>query len=238
MNFMFFTPAIERNREALIRIVAALYAMIGLTEAGGIERLKWPMYRAVLALLRPAESAVRRLIVMAAQGLAVKPMAAGSASRKRATAGKRKTRRHRIFSLFDPRQRERLFVHRGGRPSFKVPRAEPRIRSFNENVHVIVYRNGAPPAPPPPLPQPADSVNAGALCRRLAAIREALQDLPGQARRYARWRAMAMADHRPQRAIFRRGPPPGLRPKSRHEVHAILKECDWLAREALTPNTS
>jgi len=54
--------AIERNRQPLLRIVAALFAMIGLTETGAVERLSRPVYRAVLGVLRPAEAAVRRLI--------------------------------------------------------------------------------------------------------------------------------------------------------------------------------
>ena len=75
---MFYTAcmdwekAIERNRDALQRIVLALFAMIGLAEGGTVERLAWPLYRAVLAVLRPAESAVRRLIVIVARGIKVK----------------------------------------------------------------------------------------------------------------------------------------------------------------------
>ena len=59
--------AIERNRKPLLRIVATLFAMIGLVEGATVERLSSPVYRAVLRVLRPAESAVRRLIVVAAR---------------------------------------------------------------------------------------------------------------------------------------------------------------------------
>ena len=69
---MDWAKAIEHNRIPLIRIVAALFAMIGLGEGGAVERLSWPLYRAVLRVLRPAESAVRRLIVVAARGIVVK----------------------------------------------------------------------------------------------------------------------------------------------------------------------
>ena len=65
--------AIERNREPLLRIVATLFAMIGLAEGAAVERLSRPLYRAVLGVLRPAEAAVRRLIIVAAQGMVVKP---------------------------------------------------------------------------------------------------------------------------------------------------------------------
>ncbi len=51
--------AIERNRDALHRIVLVLFAMIGLAEGARVARLPWPLYRAVLALLRPANDAER-----------------------------------------------------------------------------------------------------------------------------------------------------------------------------------
>ena len=65
--------AIERHREPLLRIVVGLFAMIGLTESGAIERLSRPLYRLVLGILRPAESAVRRLIIVAARDIVVEP---------------------------------------------------------------------------------------------------------------------------------------------------------------------
>ena len=71
------------------------------------------------------------------------------------------------------------------------------------------------------------------------AIREALKDLPRQARRYAHWRAKTAAEQDPKREpVLRRGPPPGLSAKSNHEVHAILKECHWLARSVLRSDSS
>src|SRR5215211_5780553 len=80
--------AIERHRQPLLGIVARLYAMIGLTEDRRVERLSWPLYRAVLAVLRPAESAVRQLIVVAARGLAVKPYVPRPAPAGLAISGK------------------------------------------------------------------------------------------------------------------------------------------------------
>src|SRR5262245_13036473 len=95
--------AIERNREPLLRIVAALFAMIGLGEGGAIERLSWPLYRAVLRVLRPAEAAVRRLIVIAAHGMVVKPSPVRAAPAGLKIAGKSQGRIS--FRLFDPRKR-------------------------------------------------------------------------------------------------------------------------------------
>ena len=64
--------AIERNSEALKGIVAALFAMLGLVGEATVSRIPQPLHRAVLRVLRPAESAMRRLIVIAARGLVVK----------------------------------------------------------------------------------------------------------------------------------------------------------------------
>ncbi len=65
--------AIKRNSEVLAGIVETLFAMLGLVGEATVARLPWPTYRAVLRVLRPAESALRRLIVVAARGLVVKP---------------------------------------------------------------------------------------------------------------------------------------------------------------------
>ena len=66
--------AIEANRQALKRIVAMLTDMAGFSndapDSPAIPRLLW---RAILALLRPAESAARRLIIAASVGLAMPP---------------------------------------------------------------------------------------------------------------------------------------------------------------------
>ena len=64
--------AIKRNSEALKRIVEALFAMLGLDGTETVGRIPHRVHRAVLRVLRPAESAVRRLIVVAARGLVVK----------------------------------------------------------------------------------------------------------------------------------------------------------------------
>ena len=66
---MDWDAAIKRNSEALKGIIAALFAMLGLEGEAGLGGFRNPLYRAVLRVLRPAESAVRRLIVIAARGL-------------------------------------------------------------------------------------------------------------------------------------------------------------------------
>src|SRR5919206_2637554 len=214
--------AIERNRQPLLRIVASLCAMIGLSEDGQVERLARPLYRAVLLVLRPAEAAVRRLIIVAARGMVVKPSPKRSAPAGLRIAGTGGARLS--FRLFDPRKR---FAMAQGRPR-RGPRVEPRIRCldvgfdarfrlFSEPDPVVpLFLQPQPAAPaPPPAAQPAekdDTVNAQPLCRRLAAIKDALDDLPRQARRLARWRARPVAERRPRPSTpMRPRRPPGPR---------------------------
>ena len=64
--------AIERNSEALNGIVAELFAMLGLDGEVTLARLPRSIHSAVLRVLRPAKSAMRRLIIIAARGLVVK----------------------------------------------------------------------------------------------------------------------------------------------------------------------
>ena len=227
--------AIERNREPLLRIVAALFAMIGLTEAGQVERLSRPVSRAVLFVLRPAEAAVRRLIIVAARGMVVKPAPVRPAPVGLAITGKGHGRVS--FRLFDPRRR-----FDGGNER-RYPVTQPRIHiiggGFDARVPSFLRPQPAAPAPAAPAPKEDDTVNAKPLCRRLAAIKGALEDLPRQARRLARWRARPIEARRPRRATpLRLGSPPGRRRRPTHEVHEILNECHWLARNVLVPNTS
>jgi len=74
--------AIVRNHEALKRILAGLVAMAGWTAAGGtllrascdVERaanLPRHLHLAILRLLRPAEAATRRLVIVLARGIVV-----------------------------------------------------------------------------------------------------------------------------------------------------------------------
>ena len=66
---MDWNAAIEKNREALKRVLAMLVAMAEF--AGGRATLPRHLHRAILRLLRPAESAARRLVIVAARGLVV-----------------------------------------------------------------------------------------------------------------------------------------------------------------------
>lgn len=238
---------IERNRSALATLVAALIAMAGwrLPPAPGVT-LPRSLRFALLRIVRPAESAVRRLIIIAARGLSAPPPSAarGAARGARSAAfkaepsfpvawapraGARPPARSMAFALLDPLKR---FGRLPVRPRVPAHRA-PRILSLD--------RPFVPLPPPPAPPRPDDPVGAHRLALRLAALERALGDIAGEARRLALLRARAAADraldpaapltrrHLPPRRL---GHPPGHRRRPRHEVEAILADCDFFAREA------
>jgi hypothetical protein len=255
--------AIERHREALKRVVAMLVAMAGCSPlADGPARRAEPLagegvlaptlprhlHRAVLRLLRPAESAARRLIVVAARGLVVtlppprprrqKPrptilrggigtgivMPAGAFSSRAGVRAGGAAARKLSLPLLDPLRR----VRRRGTAAPGVPR--------------ISLPGVTAPFPVAPRRPPAqdDRVDVTRLALRLAALGAALDDLPGQARRFARWKAGARRARR-RAWPLRPGRPPGQRPARRraHEVHDILNDLHGLAFDALEhPDTS
>ena len=229
--------AIKRNSEALIEIVADLFAMLGLVAlADTVSRVPWPTYRAVLRVLRPAESALRRLIVVAARGLVVKP---GSPRPRPAGATRTKEGLHSrsaSFQLFDPRTRIML-------PRRRIPkRPGPRIHMFNADNELVTVWPPRPStaSPVPAPPKAADGlVNGARLIRRLEALESALADLPRQARRLARWRMRAeKAPNTRFKSPLRPGYPPGHRKRKVHEVDDLLSECNFLARHAAMADTS
>ena len=67
--------AIEQQSTALRRIIASLFALAGLnadaSTAPGSATLPRHLYRAALLVLRPAESALRRLIIVVARDVVV-----------------------------------------------------------------------------------------------------------------------------------------------------------------------
>ncbi|MFI0843249.1 hypothetical protein [Mesorhizobium sp. IMUNJ 23232] len=221
--------AIEKNREALKRILLMLVGMAEMAFGAGGQFTLFPqkgaalqkealaeksklspaltlprhLYRAILRLLRPAESAARRLIIASARGIVVnlpplrprkpKPVDTAAAMRRlglavtvsnddlrRAAAAKKaaalRAARPRTISLplFDP-QKYPFRVRRRHVPGRGVPRIW--VPGFSERV---------PLPPPPSLDDPIDAARLGL---RLQALGAALDDLPKQARRFARWKA-------------------------------------------------
>jgi hypothetical protein len=251
--------SIERNRESLLGVVAALFALIGLAEGGMVERLSRPLYRKVLGQLRSAEAAVRRLIIVAARDIKVKPrpkrpMPKGLMRSRKGTfqsksgfgqseskaKGERKSRPP-SFPLCDPQRRSDAGQRRRRRRKYTGP--EPRIRVLDYDPRIPWFLRGPDPTPAPVVPKVAPvkdyTVSTKRICRRLLALMGALMNMEREAERYARWLAQPVEDRRPKRErALRYGWPPGYRNKPILEVDRILKECHWLFSELPKPDTS
>ncbi|MEO3997582.1 hypothetical protein [Mesorhizobium sp. CAU 1732] len=253
---MDWKAAIETNRQALKRVLVTLVALAGITGGNNADRtttLPRHLHRAVLRLLRPAEAAARRLIIVAARDMAPPPTRR-PAGVPTPPAGHRKPVAHPGTSpktpakipalpLFDPLPR-----WRGQRrpAALGVPRI--RVPGFSAPSMVVLRR---------PL-RADDPVNAARLALRLQALGRALDDLPAHARRFARWRATRDAisaqrrepdaagrRNRGRRVVMRRiaplrpGRPPGWRKRPVHEVHHVLAIVHDLAFWAMErPDTS
>ena len=211
--------AIARNHGALVRLVTALFAVVGLVPDGAPVASMSPSIRSkIIRVLRPAESALRRLIAIAAQGVDGAVRSRQSGKKRRKTEGKRKRgTRAPIFRLFDPRK---WFpeLSKGRRPA-RGP--GPRITDFDDDSWE--------PYEQEPAKEPA---NPAGLCRRLQALHRALQDIPGQALRLARVQHRRRAAKEPlsRTEPLRPGLPPGHRKHETHEIDEVLNDCDILAR--------
>jgi hypothetical protein len=217
--------AIERNSEALRGVVAVLFAMLGEVT---VQRLPHSLHRGILRILRPAESALRRLIVIAALGLVVKPVA----PRTFPTGPIKKGGLSRpVFRLFDPRK---VFTDHAN----AATRALPRITIFGYDPRVAAIWAAQRRSNPAALSDDG-LVNAQRLIRRFQALKAALDNLPRQAKRLVR--ARMRRENIPSlkfKSPLRPGPPPGHRRKKLHEIDEILAECHGLARDALKLDTT
>jgi len=222
--------AIEINQSALARIVAALIAMVGLAARCAAARLPRPLYRRALRVLRPAESAVRRLIVIAARGVLVKPFCVRPMPQGLALVGSGSGRAS--FQLFDSCKR-----FGSVRPPSTGPKPEPRVFVFGDNPIAPLFQPREQARPEPEIDD--DMVGAERLGRRLAALKMALENLPRQVKRLKRWQARRDSMRSPRfRSPLRPGLPPGHRREPRDEVDRVLRECHALASDALKEDTS
>ncbi|WP_026480987.1 hypothetical protein [Ahrensia sp. 13_GOM-1096m] len=202
--------AINVNREALQRILAVLFTMAGLATAPLPRGVRLPLLR----VLRPAESAVRRLIVIAARGINVKLQNRPAPDFSKLP---RKTDHVPSFELFDRRKR---FAEK--RAALLPHKGVPRLTIWN--------------APKPIAAPTARGDHEARVMLRLKALQNALNDLPKQAQRLAR--------HQARRATLPAGPkcvgplrpgyPPAHKKRSDHAVDFILRECHALAMQART----
>jgi hypothetical protein len=204
--------AIERYELPLLRIVGSLFALLVSARLAGsglmVPRHVW---RSILFVLRPAESAVRRLIIIAARTL----VCAAPKLRRRFSDAPRQSADYSpstfpvapVFQLFDPLKRFDFTLDDG--------------ESFSDGS--ASFGAGEPDDTP---------VNAEPLHYRLRALRNAIVDLSKQAERLARYNARrdASPDRFMRLSPMRPGLPPGWRERPKHEVDSVLRECHWLVQ--------
>jgi hypothetical protein len=226
---------IERNSERLFTVVATLVSMVRVHGGGMAAFLPRHVYSAALILLKPAESAVRRLIVIAARGLAVKLRLSAARAFPAGLAIRKDEARVPAFCLIDP-----------------LKRFAPEDFEWGKTKAQALPRISVPGLFDPVFPEQlaldaGDMVAAAALGRRVQALRRALDNLPREARRLARWKAkrelarQTGAAPKPGRlSPFRPGFAPGYHRSRPQEVDDILAECHHFAREAWEwePDTS
>jgi hypothetical protein len=228
---MFQTPpmnwprAIEINRDALTGIVAGLVAL--LVAQGGVLRLPFPVYQLLQRILYPAESAVRRLIVIVARGLVVPDAPTRLMPQGLVIAGKAGARVS--FQLFDQRK---AF---GDPDEVATVISGPRIRILD----VMSPRQLFLAQFVKPRDERCSEAETLRIRQRLMLLARALEQLPLEAKRMARW-LKRRASMESTAFVFplRPGPPPGHQQKSREDIDAVLKECHALAWMALRPDTS
>lgn len=254
---MDWTAAVDRQRQKLVAILATLVAMA----AGGTGTLPRHLHRTVLKLLRPAEAAARRLVIALARTLPASPahsarplvphpsvpqrpsilttrFGTGILLRQTPPSAPRPPPENPSLPLFD-----RLRTPASWLPRRQTPAGVPRISVPGESrLFAVPVRH--------PL-TPFDPINASRLRLRLKALAAALDDLPAQARRFARWQARLHAAASgpqgsgggPKRAgrasPLKPGRPPGWRRKPMHSVDEVLNDAHGLALWAMErPDTS
>lgn len=229
---MDWARAIDINRAVLLRIIATLVAMI--EAQGGVALVPVPVHRAMVRLLRPAESAVRRLILIAARKVVVmpalqKPVAVREWPDGLVIARATERKRRAAFRLFDPiRQFGGI---RDGAPGPGLAKF-PVIRTIGLDPRIPAFLRGEAPKPPS---LPAGFISVQKISSRIAAVSHAVNNIPREAKRLMRLLGKSAPDKR--KPVLRPGPPPGGVKKPRDEIHLVLKECHALARHALSDSS-
>jgi hypothetical protein len=203
---------IDRNRTALLTIIVALMASLGLVAGGRLTTLPFFLYHRALRILRPAESALRRLIMILAHEMALRGFKLRPARRDGLAE-------FLVFSRLNPQAGERL-------PSFNL--IDPLKIFGREAPDMDGLYSGEYSDAPDKTPVPAAS-----LALRILALKNALENLPKHAKRLARWyeqRDLAYAQNLAHRySPMRPGPAPASEKRKTLEIDEVLLECHLLA---------
>ena len=234
---MDWTLALQHNHAVLLRNVAWLFTWLKLEVGQSVETMPRMKRLTALFVLRPSESAYRRVlyIAMFVRGVVAPMIKARAASTRRSgkkSEGEKTARTAPLpFTLVDPRKQFNLFPDR---PTY-VKGPGPRVTDMwsddpifdRSDLYAYQERMNRPP------PTPEDEISAVRLCRRMNTLMAALSDFEGQVLRMAKLHARMEQKHQqtgklPLRAL-RPGLPPGFRQRQKHEVDEILRETHQLA---------
>jgi len=255
-------PTIEQYSPALRRILALIFVYLGLADhvrdtgddaARAFRALAEPatvsrrVHRMVRKLLLPVEAATRRLIVALAAALPDPALRRRELKLERPRVAPKFVAAWRVWTpgIMVPRH---LFAP-PVKPAPKAPVRPPRfalfdpLKRFNrrrcvKRLSVPAIRSGDEPGSRPVQaqlpPTRHDSMPDRHLMRRVAALAFALDDLPKQAGRFARWRARRNRKLTRRSSPFRPGRPPGSPPlrlsgKDKREEHTLLADLHSLA---------
>lgn len=229
---------VEANRKRIIAAIAPLLAVLGFDPRRQGEMPRH-FHRALILLLRPAESAARRLIVMAARGLVAKlrlrvscafPVGHGQ---KLKPALEKEAERIATFQLIDPLKR---FAPEGFGWSKEWGKEWGAVQSF---PRISVPGLSDPVfAEPVPFPSRDDIIDTSALVRRIQSLKSALDNLPRQALRLARWKARAELARKAEKwkpgrlKPMRPGFAPGYHRTDKREIDRIISDVHYFACEA------
>ncbi|MGL4488899.1 MAG: hypothetical protein ACRCU5_05580 [Rhizobiaceae bacterium] len=207
--------AIEKNRERLLAVIVALITSLGILNGGRLTTLPHYLFHRALSILRPAEAALRRFIVIAAHQLDLSRLKPRKPSNTPVAN----------FTFLPPRAADYVPAFQLIEP-LKVFKEElPDFASFGAS-HDNTFGEMAEPSNRTP-------VLALQLGLRLLALKRALDHLPKQARRLARWyaaRDLALQNNAPHRlSPMRPGLPPARHKRPRHAIEDILLDCHSLA---------
>ena len=229
------------EREFLQRLVVALSVFAGLSlkrpGGGTIGNPPKPTIArharfALLRMLRPAEAATRRLVMVLARLAGPVPAPPPRAPRplldpREAARREHERRRNALLAKRRPPPRN---APPPPPPPFRVTEAE---QPLGTGYAVVRARRATPRigwlGDPEPAPRPVDPrrlpdfpVRADGAFRRLESLRAALADLPRCVERLRRWEARRLRDGSPRRALRRVRPPGTSRRRRREAAQASL----------------
>ena len=219
----------DRQEGALLRIIAALFAMAELAKGGIASTLLRHVYDAILRTLRPVETAMRRLMIVAARGIEVSFRPARAVPAELFTKlGAPAEVRLPEHCLIDPLK---YFVFAEDRVPFSAAvRSTPCVSvpgAFDRGV-----------VPVRPFSSAEDPISANSLSQWPQILKHALETPPKQAPR--------LACRRQQQRLLESAPKPGapsmlrpgflsvLRRRYVHVVNQVLSSSHYFAAKALS----